>query len=387
MRKMSSYSIEEISEESFSTLDESIERSDFQKEDYIDIIGNLKNFFEEDSRNKAKKNAAQNLSDFLSDEEEEEENKMNLFDFEDLKENFKSSTKIYKVKSLSNKKIYQKFKVEIFEEPEDILELEEEEEHEISFSDRESLKKNFIEVEDFFPVENSFNFNGNYQKYLGRVMQTIPPLLKTDCSGFIEEKMIDLPRDHSNKKTLILDLDETLIHADFDGNFSFHDQEISFTLNDEEHKVGIILRPGVEEFLKRVNEIFEVGVFTAGIKQYADAVLNYLDPENKIFKFRMYRDSCISINNTIHLKDLRIIRNRKLENLLLVDNSFYSFVNQPENGILINSFYFNKEDSELKNLYNYLRNYIQPAEDVRELNERIFNFRNLMEKAAGIRSF
>ena len=434
MRKMSNFAIEEITEESFSTLDESIERPSlaFDKEEFFDILGKFKYIFEEDCnirKNKEYKN--DKFSSFLFEDEEEEEMKVNIPAFDkdefleldfndnsDLKD-FRAFKKIFKIKSKNNDRIYQKFKVEIFEEEEEnenengkdysnylfnnsktqeLTKIEGnlvDDNYNNSFAsinlalgnkdiefEKDFLKEN-LEVDNFQAVPSSFNYNGNYQNYLGRIMESIPVLLMQDYSNLINQRKVNLSdiEISKNKKTLILDLDETLVHSDFDENYKNHDKEITFILNNEEFKVNIILRPKVKEFLKKVNELFEVIVFTAGIKEYADAVLNYLDPENKIFKHRFYRDSCICVNDCIHIKDLRIFSNRKLQNLVIVDNSFYSFVNQPDNGILINSFYQNDKDNELINLFNYLNNYILNAEDVRCSNESIFNFKSMSEKS------
>ena len=54
------------------------------------------------------------------------------------------------------------------------------------------------------------------------------------------------------------------------------------------------------------------------------------------------------------MKDLRILGNRQLKNIVLVDNSPYSFGPQIENGIPIIPFFYNKEDRELYNLIGYL---------------------------------
>ena len=134
------------------------------------------------------------------------------------------------------------------------------------------------------------------------------------------------------------------------------------------------------DFLNKVSEFFEIFIFTASKKEYADAVLDYLDPERRIIKHRLYRDSCIAINNKVYLKDLSIFVNRKPENIILVDNSFYSFCNQPKNGVLINSFYNDTQDTELNNLLNYLQNYLLHSHDVRVVNEEIFNFANMIEQ-------
>ena len=124
---------------------------------------------------------------------------------------------------------------------------------------------------------------------------------------------------------------------------------------------------------------FEVGIFTASVKEYADAVISFLDPENKLIKFRLYRNNCINFNNTFTVKDLRIFKNVDLKKIVLIDNSMYSFAPQINNGILINSFINDKDDNELYNALEYLKNFILPSEDVREVNEQFFNFRQIID--------
>lgn len=55
-------------------------------------------------------------------------------------------------------------------------------------------------------------------------------------------------------------------------------------------------------------------------------------------------------NNGFRIKDLRIIKNRSLNDLILVDNLVHSFGLQIENGIPILDFTNNKEDKELLGL-------------------------------------
>ena len=52
--------------------------------------------------------------------------------------------------------------------------------------------------------------------------------------------------------------------------------------------------------------MFQVVVFTASHKAYADVVLDMLDPNNEIFELRLYRDSCIRTQDGVYIKDLRI---------------------------------------------------------------------------------
>jgi Dullard-like phosphatase family protein len=241
---------------------------------------------------------------------------------------------------------------------------------------------------EFEYVESSVNFQGNYSNYASRTLKSIVPLRNLSYSDILQEKKLILPlinqiNNNQNRKTIIFDLDETLIHADFNGNYQNHDHLIHFNYEGEEISVPIFIRPGLFPFLEKVSQIFEIFVFTASKKEYADAVLNFLDPEGKIFKQRFYREHCINVQGRIFVKDLRIFEEfRNLSDIVLVDNSMYSFTNQLSNGVLINSFYHDKEDRELVNLFNYLKQYICLASDVRIVNEKVFNFTNIMEEFA-----
>jgi len=228
-------------------------------------------------------------------------------------------------------------------------------------------------------VESSLNYQGNYQNYVYNALKSMLPLKNLNFLNYVGSTQVFLPEitekiDSIERKTLILDLDETLIHADFEGIYVNHDMVVNFLFGQEEVSVPIFIRPGLFDFLQNISQEFEIIIFTASIKEYADAVLNRLDPENKFFKFRFYRSECISVNSKIFIKDLRIFKNRNLQNMILVDNSMYSFANQISNGILINSFYHDKDDRELLNLHSYLKNYILKASDVRNVNDQFFNF-------------
>ncbi len=229
-------------------------------------------------------------------------------------------------------------------------------------------------------VESSENFPGNYNKYLEKVIRTLENFHKIDFFPLIERRSIFLPKTEK-KYTLVIDLDETLIHSDFDNELKENYQKIlQFTHEGETIMFSLFVRPGLQDFLNYIKERFEVVIFTASRKEYADCILNYLDPENNIISHRLYREDCISIKNKIFIKDLRIFRNRTLNKLILIDNSFYSFSNQPSNGILITSYYDNPRDKELYNLKKYLQNlYESNPGDVRDFNEKVFNFEGIIQ--------
>ena len=69
-----------------------------------------------------------------------------------------------------------------------------------------------------------------------------------------------------------------------------------------------------------------------------------------------------------------------MKDIVIVDNSMYSFMNNLSNGVLINSFYYNKSDLELYSVMNYLIDLVAKTDDVREVNASTFNFTQIMEE-------
>jgi TFIIF-interacting CTD phosphatase-like protein len=81
----------------------------------------------------------------------------------------------------------------------------------------------------------------------------------------------------------------------------------------------------------------------------------------------------------LYIKDLRIFNScRNLKDIIILDNSLFSFANQLNNGILITSFFDDKDDTFLNNVKEYLE-YIQNEEDVRKINKESFRFEEIKE--------
>ena len=237
------------------------------------------------------------------------------------------------------------------------------------------------------------NVEGNYQEYLDEILPSIKLYKKINFNLIFSSENHNFNSYYKfnsinkNKKLLILDLDETLIYSDFNTIPEINEKDASnhfrIFLRDDNIKptfIEVYLRPGIEKFLNEMIKFFDLGIFTAACKNYADKIINIFDPHNKYFKFRLYRESCINLQNIIYIKDLRIIENFKPESTILVDNSLFSFSNNITNGILVNSFYGNKNDNQLKNLTNYLKKNIIPAEDVRDVIDKTFNFTKMLQK-------
>jgi CTD small phosphatase-like protein 2 len=106
-------------------------------------------------------------------------------------------------------------------------------------------------------------------------------------------------------------------------------------------------------------------------------VLDYLDPHKELIHHRLYRDNCIHVEG-IYIKDLRVIANRNLKDMVLVDNAAYSFGYQLNNGIPIISWSDDPHDKELFNLMEYIKLLVS-VPDVREINKQTFHLATFYE--------
>ena len=149
----------------------------------------------------------------------------------------------------------------------------------------------------------------------------------------IEENKF-LPEMNQNKYiySLILDLDETLVHY-----------------IEEDNRAYVKVRYGVENFLSELSKIFEIIIFTENTKEYADIILDNIDPEHKLISYRLYRDHIMNNN----IKNINKI-GRDLDKTIIIDNDEQCFSMQKENGLKIKNFNGEEEDRELIYLKNDL---------------------------------
>ena len=179
-----------------------------------------------------------------------------------------------------------------------------------------------------------------------------------------------LPKQSSDKKTLVLDLDETLVHSQFQPFDVPSDIILKIELENEFHDIHVMVRPGVSEFLKNMGKIYEIVIFTASVSKYADPLLDIIDKE-KNCKFRLFREHCTPMN-TCYVKELKKL-GRELKNIIIVDNSPMSYALNPENGIPINTWFDDKTDRELYNISSILE-FLSFVPDVRNyINQFIIN--------------
>ena len=155
----------------------------------------------------------------------------------------------------------------------------------------------------------------------------------------------------SNKPyTLVLDLDETLIH---------------FKANPNNEESGTIkIRPYLYQFLDNIKKYYELVVFTAATQEYADPIINALETNKKYFDYRLYRIHTLIIDNDF-VKDISKL-GRDLNKIIIVDNMEQNYKLQQNNGITIRPFWGkDNEDSALFDLLDILMKIAERNLDVR----------------------
>ena len=163
-------------------------------------------------------------------------------------------------------------------------------------------------------------------------------------------------------------MDETLIHCVDDVEKEESDVVLEIDFPDEETVyAGINIRPYITECLIQASKHFMIIVFTASHQVYADAILDYIDPNHELFQHRLYRHNCILTPEGYYVKDLRIFKPEQfnLNQIVIVDNSVFSFAFHIDNGVPIMPFYHDKTDEEMLHLVYYL-NCLSGVDDVRE---------------------
>ncbi|XP_010499497.1 PREDICTED: probable C-terminal domain small phosphatase [Camelina sativa] len=169
----------------------------------------------------------------------------------------------------------------------------------------------------------------------------------------LDEEPQDPLTEHTNmKRTIILDLDETLVHSTTQIPGVKYDFMVMVKMEMEIMPIFVVKRPGVTEFLDRLGENYTVAVFTAGLEDYASQVLDKID-KNHVISQRLYRDSCTEVNGK-YAKDLSLVVGEDLRSALIVDDNPSSYSLQPENGVPIKAFVGDLKDQELLKLVEFL---------------------------------
>ena len=138
------------------------------------------------------------------------------------------------------------------------------------------------------------------------------------------------------QKTLVIDLDETLIHSLAKGGRMSSGHMVEVKLNATVGYGGAMLgpqhpilyyvhkRPHCDDFLRKVYKWYNLIVFTASVQEYADPVIDWLEQERKYFSARYYRQHC-TFRNGAYIKDLSSVE-PDLSKIMILDNSPLSYI-------------------------------------------------------------
>lgn len=201
---------------------------------------------------------------------------------------------------------------------------------------------------------------------------------------------------------IVLDLDETLIHAyQFLANNSQlcmideyglkHGTIQVVIFNEYTNKLDtetfqIIERPYLQEFLYTISKIADIYVFTSGVKEYAHAIANYLDASGTMFKAIYSKDDLCDW--CFAKKHLQFVMGNEYipERTIFIDDKPLNHAIQIENGILIPIFsyeehpYFSEErrisaknDIELVKISSFIVDKLLFEKDVRPIIQQTKN--------------
>ena len=173
-------------------------------------------------------------------------------------------------------------------------------------------KNNTIHIEDFNKNEVQYFTNREEEREESEYIVNCLSMLKNlnikeqpRCKLSVD---LNLPK-LGNKKVALFDLDETLVHCVGQippGNPKKlkYDKMTNVLLpTKKEVTIGINIRPDWEKAMDYIKNKYHIIIYTASHQSYADAVLNVLDPHNKYFPYRLYRNNCVQcdVEHCCHL--------------------------------------------------------------------------------------
>lgn len=164
-----------------------------------------------------------------------------------------------------------------------------------------------------------------------------------------------------DRKIIVFDLDETLIHAtknrlDIPEDFQYEDYYI-------------YKRPFVHEFLSACARLCPIAIWSSADDDYVSSIAKQLVNDSIELDFIWGRSECwmkivnVEDNETglkrkeyQNIKPLEKIKRKgyQMNNLLIIDDSLYKVKDNPNNYFIIEAFVGNQQDQELKYLLSYL---------------------------------
>jgi len=191
---------------------------------------------------------------------------------------------------------------------------------------------------------------------------------------FADERQISR-KNEVKPLTLVLDLDETLVHSSKIRPETDHEALIVEQSNGSCCQVFVKRRPYLDLFLEKMSQEFNLIIFTASHMQYAEAAINLIDQSSYISQ-KLFRESCERVNKNQWIKDLRKI-NQDLSRIIFIDNEEIAASLQPENLMYIKPWYDSETDDEL---LKYMEVLLKFAEEWKASEEEKKDIRNFISK-------
>lgn len=183
------------------------------------------------------------------------------------------------------------------------------------------------------------------------------------------------------RKTLVLDLDETLIHSHHDGVVrqtvrpgTPPDFVLRVTIDHHPIRFFVHKRPHVDLFLECVSQWYDLVIFTASMEIYGAAVADNLDKNRGVLNRRYFRQHC-TLDCGSYTKDLSMV-NEDLSSVFILDNSPGAYRYNPDNAIPIKSWFADPSDTALLNLLPML-DALRFVTDVRSILSRNLHLHSL----------
>eukprot|EP00884_Botryococcus_braunii_P018175 jgi/Botrbrau1/5040/Bobra.37_1s0006.1 len=247
-------------------------------------------------------------------------------------------------------------------------------------------------------------------KMMPLLYSKLPPLCQ---QAPLEALSLQFECDSKKTHTLILDMDQTLLYSRVfvDGDDKVENNAgTPMPLSDPNHVVPLDLeelkrygeldasisdvrlqiwyRPGLEQFMHRAAELFEIVIFSGGSPAYVNAVVQRI-PNNTCIKsvFTANHTSVFSQGGNVDkkcvVKDINGIfagkHPRLPANVIIVDDMVEYFIKHLDNVVPIVPFIGDPNDDELDWLLSVLQE-LKEAADVREDLKKKFNLRGHVEK-------
>lgn len=162
----------------------------------------------------------------------------------------------------------------------------------------------------------------------------------------------------------MLDLDETLVHSSFK-KVKNADIKQPIDLDGYLQTIYVNVRPYAEEFIVQMSKYFEIVMFTASIQKYAQPIFNKIDMDRNCSAM-LFREHCsVDAHTGFMVKDMLRL-GRKIENIIIIDNSPNSYYYQPENALPSKTWIKDPQDYELREMIPFLKRLSAPnVRDVR----------------------